>query len=206
LSRVCVVTAKARAYYALVTRLRRAGIAFESLVPGSDSSGFELVLTTKDEASPFGARAAVLEDLDENPGIFKGQIVSRLSRGGELVLVGVDPGKRTGLAVFYGQTRLAFNTFESAGGLASRVGAFASGLPEHGFVIRIGNGNRWMAGRLAEVLKRSVPRATIEIVDESGTSAKTARLKGIQGDQSAAARIAFRRGEVIGSAKPRTRD
>jgi hypothetical protein len=204
LSRICVVTSKARAYYALVSRLRRAEIPFSSLVPGSKSEECDLVLTTREEAPPFGGRAVALEDLDENPGVFKGQLMSRL--GDDVVLVGIDPGKRTGLAVFYGRTRLAFNTFDSVGGLCSRMGTFAAGLPGARFVVRIGNGNRGMAAKLVEALARAVPAATIEVVDESGTSARTARLKGVQGDQGAAARIAFRRGEVVvSSGIPRTR-
>jgi hypothetical protein len=89
--------------------------------------------------------------------------------------------------------------------LSSRVGAFAAGIPRSRLVVRIGNGNRGLAAKTAEALKHMVPRATIEIVDEAGTSARTGRMKGVQGDQRAAARIAFRRGEVVSSGKPRSR-
>lgn len=164
-----------------------------------------MILTTVDEAGAFGSRALAMEDLDENPGVFKGQILSRLGGTGDTVFVGVDPGKRTGLAVFYGEASLAFNTFDSVGGLCSRVEAFASGLPGSRFMVRIGNGTAGMAARIAEGLKSAVPRATIEIVDEAGTSVRTARMKGVQGDQGAAARIAFRKGEVITAGRPRTR-
>jgi hypothetical protein len=203
LSRVCVVTSKARAYYSLVSRLRRAELPFESMVPGSDYRECALILTTSEEASALGPRALALEDLDENPGVFKGQIVSRLGGWDDLVFVGVDPGKRIGLAVFYGEAKLAFNTFNSVAALCARVGAFAAGLPGSRFVVRIGNGNRGMASKLAEALKRAVHHATIEIVDEAGTSIRTAKMKGIQVDQVAAARIAFRRGEVVNSVRPR---
>jgi hypothetical protein len=204
MSRVCVVTSKARAYYALVSRLRRAELPFESLLPESEFEGCELVLTTAEEASRFGDRALALEDLDENPGVFKGQVVSRLS-GEDVLLVGVDPGKRSGLAVFYGRTRLAFNTFESAAALSSRVEAFARGVPCRRMVVRIGNGSRAVAARLAYLIEREVPEAIIELVDESGTSARTPRMKGVQSDAIAAAKIAFRRGEVVSHGTPRIR-
>jgi hypothetical protein len=203
LSRVCVVTSKARAYYSLVSRLRRAELPFESMVPGSDYRECALILTTSEEASALGPRAVALEDLDENPGVFKGQIVARLGGMDDAVFVGVDPGKRMGLAVFYGEAKLAFNTFNSVAALCARVGAFAAGLPVSRFVVRIGNGNRVMAAKLAEALRPAVPHATIEIVDEAGTSIRTAKMKGIQVDQVAAARIAFRRGEVVSSVRPR---
>jgi hypothetical protein len=202
---ICVVTSRARAYYALVSRLRRAELPFSSLVPGSDCSKCRLILTTSEEAQNLGGNSAALEDLDENPGVFKGQILSKLG-GDDVVFVGVDPGKRTGLAVFYGEVKLAFSTFDNIAALSSRVGAFAAGLPQSRVIVRIGNGNPGMAGKIAQALKRSVPGATIEVVDEAGTSTRTGRMKGVQGDQRAAARIAFRRGEVVSLGRPRTRE
>lgn len=205
MNRICVATSKARAYYALVSRLRRAGLPFSSILPDSDSRDCDIVLTTADESGQFGGRTLALEDLDENPGIFKGQVVSRLAGEKDVIVVGVDPGKRTGLAVFYGQTRLAFNTFDSAGAVCSRVGAFARGVPSSRLLVRVGNGNRAMTTRFVEGLKREVPGATIEVVDESGTSTGSLKMKGVQRDQVAAAKIAFRKGEVVSHGTTRTR-
>lgn len=195
--RVCVVTSKGRAYYAIVSRLRRAGLTFTSLLPDSDCRSCVFILTTADELGHFGRNALAIEDLDENPGIFKGQVVSRLSERDEIVLVGVDPGKRMGLAVFYGETRLAFNSFDSVTALCSRIESFARGLPSRRVVVRVGNGSPGIAARLVEAVQRQVPRATVELVDESGTSARSARMRGLQSDQGAAAKIAFRRGAVV---------
>lgn len=204
-NRICVATAKARAYYALVSRLRRAGLPFSSVLPESEFD-FDLVLTTADEAGKFGSRAMVLEELDENPGIFKGQVVSRLSGESDVLLVGVDPGKRTGLAVFYGQTKLAFSTFDSAAAVCTRIGAFAKGVSYSRLLVRVGNGNRSMASKLVEELREEVPAATIEVVDESGTSAGSSKMRGIQRDQVAAAKIAFRKGVVVSPRTTRTRE
>lgn len=205
MDRICVATSKARAYYALVSRLRRAGLPFTSILPDSDFGECELVLTSAEEVGQFGGRALALEDLDENPGVFKGQVVSRLRGKEDIVLIGVDPGKRTGLAVFYGQTRLAFNTFDSAGAVCSRIGAFARGIPSSRLLVRVGDGNRSMAARLIDGLKKEVPEATIEVVDESGTSSGSSKLKGIQKDQVSAAKIAFRKGEVVTHGTTRSR-
>jgi len=204
-NRICVATSKARAYYAIVSRLRRAGLPFASVLPDSDLQDCDLVLTTADEIGQFGGRAFALEDLNENPGIFKGQLVSRLVGRSEVMLVGVDPGKRIGLAIFYGQTKLAFNTLDSAGAVCSRVGAFARGVPSSRLLVRVGNGNKPMASKLVDGLRREVPGAIIEVVDESGTSTGSRRMKGVQKDQVSAARIAFRKGEVVSHGTPRTR-
>ncbi|MDA4126720.1 MAG: hypothetical protein OK452_05920 [Thaumarchaeota archaeon] len=206
MNRICVATSKARAYYALVSRLRRAELPFSSMLPGSDCRDCELVLTTADEAEQFGGAALALEDLDDNPGIFKGQLMSRLNGEGDVILVGVDPGKRTGLAVFYGRTKLALNTFESAAAVCSQVGTFARALPASRMLVRVGNGNRSMVTRFVDGFRREVPGATIEVVDESGTSTASAKMKGVQRDQVAAAKIAFRKGEVVSHGTPRSRD
>jgi hypothetical protein len=199
-----VVTSKAGAYYALVSRLRRAELSFESVLPGSDHRGCEIILTTKDEAAAFGQRALTLEELDDDPGIFKGQVLSKLDEKREVVFVGIDPGIRTGLAVYYGPIPLSFGTFGSPWVLCSKIGAFARGLAEGRFVVRIGDGNPRMAEELAAMLKEVVPDAAIEIVDEKGTSGRTPKMKGLQGDQRAASRIAFRKGEVVNPGKTRT--
>ena len=206
MSRICVVTSRGSAYYALVTRLRRAGLPFSSLLPDSDTHECDVILTTQFELSQFGQKALALEALDDNPGVFKGQILSRLGAAGDTILVGIDPGKRTGLAVFYGQRRLALSTFESAAAVCSRIGAFARGIPESRLLVRIGNGNRSAAVRLVDMVKKEAPGATIEVVDESGTSAVSSKLRGIQRDQAAAAKIAFRKGDVVSPGPTRIRD
>jgi len=205
-SRICVATSKARAYYALVSRLKRAGLPFSSALPGSDFRDWDLVLTTAEEAGRLGEKALALEELDENPGIFRGQVISRLSGESEVILVGVDPGKRTGMAVFYGQTKLASSTFDSVGTICSRIGAFARGIPSSRVLIRVGNGNGPMVSKLVDGLRREVPDATIEVVDESGTSTRSPKMRGVQRDQVAAARIAFRKGDVVSRGTTRTRD
>lgn len=197
MNRICVITSKAWAYYALVSRLRMAGLPFSSLVPDSDSEDCDLVLTTEDESERFGSKALALEGLDENPGIFKGQVVSRLGGEEDVILVGVDPGERMGMAVFYGRTRLASNTLDSVTTVCSMVAAFVRAIPTKRVLIRIGNGNKALAASLADGFSKEVPSATVELVDESGTSARTSKMKGVERDQVAASKIAFRKGEVI---------
>ncbi|MGD0477220.1 MAG: hypothetical protein ABSB29_03510 [Nitrososphaerales archaeon] len=205
MNRICVVTSKAATYYAIVSRMRKAGLPFTSVLPGADRGDCTLIITSAGEMGQFDGLALALEDLDENPGVFKGQLLSRLNEGDDMVLVGVDPGTRIGLAVFYGETNLEYSTFGSVVGLSLRVGVFVRGVPAKRFVIKVGNGNPVMAARLIESLKLEAPEAAIEMVDESGTSVRRVRMRGIQGDQGAAAKIAFRKGEVVSPGSPRTR-
>ena len=179
-----------------MSRLRRAGLSFSSVLPDSDVTDCDLVLTTEEESERFGPKALALECLDENPGIFKGQLISRLE-GEDDLLVGVDPGKRTGMAVFYGRTKLSSSTFDSGAALYSRIRAFADAVPSGRVLVRIGNGNRSMTERMVERIRMEIPGAAIELVDESGTSVRTPKMKGVQKDQVAAAKIAFRKGEAV---------
>ncbi|QQG48339.1 MAG: hypothetical protein HY247_06210 [archaeon] len=206
MNRICVVTEKGHEYYALVSRLRRAGLPFTSMLPDSDYKACSLILTTTSEASRFGDKALSLEDLDENPGVFKGQLLSSMDGAGLPVLVGVDPGTRTGMAVFYGETPLAFGTYNSVKSVSARIQAFWKGIKAQRFVVRVGSGNPSLAQRIAEVLAIEVPGAAVELVDESGTSTSSPRFKGVQRDQSAAAKIAFRKGVIVNQGLPRTHE
>jgi hypothetical protein len=138
-----------------------------------------------------------VEELDEDAHILKGQILSRLNGARETMLVGIDPGTRIGLAVYYGEANLEFGTFGSVESLCARVTGFAKRIPAKKALIRIGNGNRALAMKLAMSFAVEVPGAIIEVVDEAGTSARGVKMKGIQGDQRAAARIAFRKGSAF---------
>ncbi len=204
MSRLCVITARASAYYALVNKLKQAGLSFSSVTPDAAWGECDLVLTTSAEASRFGDKVLSLEDLDENPGVFKGQVLAKLNGGKDAILVGIDPGKRIGLAVFYGGTKLAFSTFHSVGTVSSRVVRFAEAVPKSGFSVRIGNGDSSTVESLVEALRGALPTAVVEVVDESGTSTRTSKMKGLQGDERAAAKIAFRRGRVVIDGRTRT--
>ena len=199
-----MVTSKAKMYYAIVSRMRKAGLPFTSALPGEDCGDCALVVTSAGEAGQFRGRVLALEDLNENPGIFKGQLLSKLDGGRDVMLVGVDPGTRIGFAVFYGEKNLEYSTFGSVRGLTVRVGSFVRDVPAKRFVIRVGKGSPASAIKIVESLKLEAPDAVIEVVDESGTSVRRVRLRGVQGDQGAAARIAFRKGEAVSLGRPRT--
>ncbi|MDV3292928.1 MAG: hypothetical protein LYZ70_01500 [Nitrososphaerales archaeon] len=193
MSRICVVTADGGAYYAIVSRLRDAGLPFLSLLPSDADIECGLVITTKSEAFSFGSPTLSLEDLDENPDVARGQILSKLSRGNRALLVGVDPGSRIGATAFLGEERLASRTFNSKRGACSWVADLVERVPSRRSLVRIGGGDAGMANWIARTLAARLPFVAIEIVDEAGTS-RTPSVKGLQRDQGSAAKIAFRKG------------
>jgi hypothetical protein len=198
MSRICVITTDGRAYYALVSKLRGAGLPFLSLSPGDRCDECELVLTTKAEAGQFKIATVALEDLDESVDVARAQILARLSEGDRTLLVGLDPGSRIGMVAFLGETRLASRTFNSKSGACNSVVRLVEGVSVRRSVVRIGDGDPALASWLAENIAPRLPGTAVEIVDESGTS-RSPSVKGLQKDQSSAARIAFRRGEQFAS-------
>ena len=91
MSRICVISSDGAAYYAIVSRLRSAGLPFLSLLPSDNLGECVLVITTKKEAPSFACPTMALEDLDGNPDVARGQILAKLSDGGETLLVGIRP-------------------------------------------------------------------------------------------------------------------
>jgi hypothetical protein len=165
------------------------------MLPDDNSDECELVLTTSKEAHLFRRRDVMIgEELDSDPDVTRGQILSRLTGGGGTLLIGIDPGLRMGMAAFYGETKVASHTFNSMDRLCAAVLKLVGSVRAVRSTIRIGNGNPSIADTLASTLMAHLPDTTVEIVDESGTSLRHKRAKGMQTDQSAAARIAFRKG------------
>ena len=193
MSRICVVTADGRSYYAIVSKLRDAGLPFLSLLPSDDPQECGLVITTKKEAASFAAPTVSLEELDENPDVARGQILSRLTEGEQTVVVGIDPGSRIGAAAFLGETRLASRTFDSKRVAVAWVASLLAKVRPRRCLVRVGDGEPKTAVWLADALASVIPDAVIEIVDESGTS-RSGGVRGLRKDQGSAARIAFRRG------------
>jgi len=196
MGQLCVATDSSRAYYLITSRLRRAHMNFRSVIPGE--AGIEdcdIVLTTRQEAGRFADEDAIaIEDLDENPLVMKAQVLARVDGAGRELVIGIDPGSRIGLAVFYAGAGLGFHTFNSRASLYKTIFGLARRVPNSRCIVKIGNGSRELASKLASDIGRTLTGVTIEIVNEEGTSARKVRFGSLPKDQSAAARIAFRKG------------
>lgn len=147
-----------------------------------------------------GTPVVCIEDLGEDLGVAKGRILSRLYPAQEDVLViGVDPGQRTGLAVFYQEREVSSELLSSPEGALRRVLHYIDASLARKTVVRIGSGAPGLARRLAaEIRRRRGLAASVEFVDERGTSVLSRRLVNHRGarDLRAARVIAFRRGHT----------
>jgi len=192
-----VATDDGNAYYDIVSRLKRTHLQFSSLSPGKEvDPAKELVITSKMENAAFGGNAVPIEDLDKDPVIMEGQLLSRLlDESRRRLLIGIDPGSRIGMAVFYDGRELGALNSNSVEESVESVVRFVREVPHSSLSVKVGAGEPKTSLRLARSLReRLPPSASLEIVDESGTSAGKRGAIGVTRDQRAAAKIAFRKG------------
>jgi hypothetical protein len=202
-----VATEDANAYYDIVSRLKRTRLRFSSISPGQVvDSARDLVLTSKEEASSLGGKAVAIEDLNKDPLIMEGQLLSRiLDESRRDLLIGIDPGSRIGVVMFYGGRELGALTANFVDELVDLLVMVVTDVPHSSLSVKIGGGEPRSSLRLARLLReRLSPSASIEIVDESGTSAGKRGTIGATRDERAAVRIAFRKGvQFSDPARPR---
>jgi hypothetical protein len=192
-----VVTDDGNAYYHIVSRLKRTHLRFSSILPGQAVNPVQdLALTSKREVSAFGENAVAIEDLNEDPLIMEGQLLSRLlDESRRDLLIGIDPGSRIGLVMFYGGREFGALTTISVEKLVELVVTVVRDVSHSSLSVKIGGGEPRSSLRLARLLRGRLPQSTsIEIVDESGTSSGKRGAIGASRDQRAAARIALRKG------------
>jgi hypothetical protein len=192
-----VATDDSNAYYDIVSRLKKTHLRFSSLSPGQAvDSAKDLVITSRTEASAFGGGAVTIEDLNDDPLIMEGQLLSRLlDESRRNLLIGIDPGSRIGMAMFYDGRELGTMTSNSVERSVESLATLAKEVPHSSLSVKIGGGEPKSSLRLASLLREKLPSsASVEIVDESGTSAGRSGAIGATRDQRAAARIAFRKG------------
>ena len=97
--------------------------------------------------------------------------------------------------MFYGGRELGALTSNSVEESVESLVRLVKEVPHSSLSVKIGGGEPKTSLRLARSLReRLPPSASIEIVDESGTSAGKRGAIGATRDQRAAARIAFRKG------------
>jgi len=192
-----VATDDGNAYHDIVSRLKKTNLKFESVPPdGPLNFESDLVLTSRKELGSFGNDTVAIEDLHKDPLVMEGQLLSRLVEESRRdLLVGIDPGSRIGMAVFYGGRQLGALTAISVGNLVDALLLIVREVPHSTLSVKIGAGEPKSSRLLASLLRDALPQsASVEIVDESGTSAPGRGMLGATRDQRAAARIAHRKG------------
>lgn len=198
--RIAVATVDAKAYYALSSLLNEMNLSFESVSPYEDiNSIVQLIFTTHKEKKLIKSRKVLcFEDISGIQTIAKEMIFSRLfSSGEDMLLIGIDPGDRTGIILFYRGIEILNEVTLSLDKTLSTLTNIITNSQAKQKVVRIGDGDlkktNYIAGRLFEKFKELID---IEIVNEKGTSkmTNTIRFKGPK-DLRSARIISLRRGK-----------
>jgi len=91
----------------------------------------------------------------------------------EDLILGVDPGQRTGLSVFYYETEIGSSFHSSVEELVFHIIQVLGGLRAKRKIVKIGNGNMKIAKQIVTMLNLKFCSAfELEFVDERKTSLK----------------------------------
>jgi hypothetical protein len=219
---VGVSTSNGRAYYIITNLLKRVGLPYVDILLGQNASidiagrsnsqdyhldeSVKVIITTRRERLNFYDSLNVLcvEDLGDDVGIAREKIFPFIyaTKPTDWFIVGIDPGKRTGVAAFISHRQVESSVLQSIDGTITRVFALIDNAPPLNKMVKIGSGNAVLARKIADVIRsRYKDRVRIQLVNESGTSSLTRRRVRIPSgrfetrDQRAAKIIAFREGQ-----------
>ena len=199
-AKIAVATISGRAYYLLVSELKKRGISFLSLIPNESAHlDIEVVITTVSEQHLIHhPRILVYEDK-----IDPAKVVDEAVRiiGGkkhyESIVVGVDPGKTFGLAVLSDGNVLETLTCSAMDETVNVIFDVLGKLWSANRVVRVGSGAPNITTELLSLLDGLLPEdVVIEVVNEAGTSrflGENLHKRGLR-DAFSAVKIAERRG------------
>ena len=150
---------------------------YDSILPDEiNHSDKRLILTTMKEAPKVASNLVLYdEEFDADPTIIKGLITQKLESGmhENSLIIGIDPGNRVGLSVFYFQKEIESSSYTSLDELISHVVKILAGLKAKRKIVKIGNGNMKIARQITDLLNLSFcSHFELEFVDERKTSLK----------------------------------
>lgn len=153
------------------------GLQYDSLLP-QEINRYDggLILTTSREAPKISNKPILFEELAEkDPSVIRGLLIQKLEGGlvkNELVL-GIDPGQRIGLSVFYFGKEIERSIYTSIEHLIRHMANILAELKANRKIVKIGNGNMKLAKEIITTLNlRFCSDFELEFVDERKTSLK----------------------------------
>ena len=153
---------------------------YDSILPNEiNHSDKRLILTTTQEAPKIASKLVLYDDeFDADPTVIKGLIIQKLESGMDenSLVIGIDPGNRIGLSVFYLQKEIESSTYSSLDELISHIVKILAGLKADRKIVKIGNGNMRIARQITDLLNLNFcSHFELEFVDEHKTSLRIKR-------------------------------
>jgi hypothetical protein len=135
-----------------------------------------LVFTTKKETPIKCEKILLHEDiLEHHPTVIRGIMMQKLKLNFEEedLILGVDPGQRMGLSIFYYGAEIERSVHTSIEELVVHIIAILGGLRAKRKILKIGDGNMDVAKEIVTMLNlKFCSSFELEFVDESRTSLK----------------------------------
>jgi len=158
-----------------VNTLKHLKLSYDSVLPEEiASSDKRLILTTVRESEKIQSNLIMFDDeFDYDPTIIRGKIVEKLDSGihHSSLVIGIDPGSRIGLSIFYREKEIESSIYTSVDDLISHIVKILVGLNGKWKVVKVGNGNMKIARQITNLLNlRFCSHFELEFVDERKTS------------------------------------
>jgi len=201
---IAVVTASGKAYYRIVSELKKRGLSFLSLNPGeSIPLDIKVAITTAAERDKVHCSNVLIYDYFPDTSILVEkalQIIQGKTKYEE-VIIGIDPGKRFGIAVLGDGKVLKVLTTSNIAEAAASVTQMLEMTEGEKKIVRIGNGARDYQLELTRLLdERLSSNVLMESVEEYRTtkiSKKSSSWRRDLRDGVSAVEISMRNGRII---------
>lgn len=170
-----MATVYGRSYFKFVSTLKNLNLNYDSVLPEEiTSSDRRLILTTVRESDKIPTNLVLFDDeFDYDPTVVRGKIVQKLESGihRSSLIIGIDPGNRIGLSVFYYEKEIESSIYTSVDDLISHIVKILVGLNAERKIVKVGNGNMKIARQITSLLNlRFCSHFELEFVDERKTS------------------------------------
>ncbi len=172
-----IATVSGRSYYKFVNTLNHLKLEYDSKLPEEiQNNEKRLVLTTNKESTKIPTNLILFDDeFDHDPTIVRGKIAEKLDSGmnNSSLIIGIDPGNRIGLSIFYYEKEIESSIYTSIEELVSHIVKVLVGLNAQRKIVKVGNGNMRIARQISNSLNlRFCSHFELEFVDEQRTSVR----------------------------------
>jgi hypothetical protein len=202
-AKVAVATVSGKAYFLIVNKLKEKSVPFISLVPGETvPAEVKVVITTEKEKYSVKHEKILVYDSETEPDSVINEAIKILQGKGayEKIVIGVDPGEVSGLAVIADGKVIETGNYFSIQEALAKISSVIKNVDFSSTVVSIKIGNGVPAYKnLLEVLDEALPlEVVLEVVSEAGTNRSLNENKHRRGlrDIASAIRIAGRGGHI----------
>ena len=157
--------------------MKNLNLSFDSILPEEilEFSG-QIVFTTRKESPRKCEKVLLHEDIFEHHHtVIRGMMIQKLNQNfkDENLILGIDPGQRIGLYVFYYGQEIERSFYSSVEKLISHIIHILGGLRAKRKILKIGDGNMNISKQIVTMLNlKFCSSFELEFVDEQKTSLK----------------------------------